>query len=1253
MKLYIILLTTILTPNITLKSQTDSYSMVERMGRGINLGNVLSAPVEGNWAAIVEQQYFVDVAAAGFTNVRIPIDFFGARTSGDTSGYSNAAGTSGSYSGTSADYIVSSTDLDRIEQVVEWSLNQGLVTIIDFHGSNLKSEFIYTFDLNETEYTYPTSAKRAADNEKFRTIWAQVADRFKNHSENLLFEVVNEPYFHMSADEMDALNTDIINIIRGSGGSNGTRNIIITGGGASSHNAPLQIESSIISDNSYLIATFHYYQPFNFTSSSADARDDESWGTVEDKNTLVDRFDEVQTWAITNDIPIFLGEFGADNSGGYNYSKGDLNDISGNETGYADGGPDNTSRVAYHGFIAEQAINRGFSFAAWDSGPKSNKTIHMRTDSSASANYDIDYFSVSSYNPKVTTKSTVLDNATWVEDVKNALFESGTWPLSNAQKTENYLINSDFESWTNQSKLSSWILNNNSGDASNITQTQTSENSVRNSTTSVKFVTTLSGKGILQTSSPITIGTAGKYFFGVWIKSTDSGHIKLGLKLQNGLNTTYPGNAVTILDSDWHYYVYHADLQVGDKVSPRIVPQGSGVFYIDDANFSEGFGGANVEWDNLNGTATTHSDFWSIRNYGGATNGSLSENTDTTYVKSGYSSLRLITNAEASNLKRGVIALNNNENQGNRYVHPATTRKYQVAAWVYANNAANIVLNVSAGANNTTNHSISANTWTQIVSDIIELDRDDFGTVIYPKIEFKTPGTTHYVDDVYLNWGGVTWNGSTSTDWHTISNWTPNIVPGENVQVSIPENLSNYPTTSSDVTVGSVSMAAGSSLIAQATFYGEITYTRNLESTNWYLISSPVVGQDIDAFVSTSNLAAASANNNIGLGDYNNATPGWTYYQSGSSGTGDFTSGDGRAIKLASTGELSFTGAIDVNDSGVGIEITTNFDGYNLIGNPYPSYVAANNSADSTNNILKVNDTDNDYLTEATLWFWNQSTDSYDQINQASSATYIAPTQGFFVRSNGSHSFRFTEDMQSHQSFDNFQRSSARPEIELTLSNGSDTRNADIFYIEGTTMGWDNGYDSTIFGGVGNDFQIYTHLVSNSQEQDLGIQSLPNNNFENIIIPIGINAVSGSNITIDALIKNFPLGMRVYLEDKEDNSFTRLDSESNFSTTLKSNLQGIGRFYLHSTTAALSTSNKSPSTSINIYLTSRENLRIVGVENGTANVYVYNMIGKEVLRTSFEGIDINDVQLPKLSKAVYIVKISTLNETFNKKIIIR
>ena len=69
----------------------------------------------------------------------------------------------------------------------------------------------------------------------------------------------------------------------------------------------------------------------------------------------------------------------------------------------------------------------------------------------------------------------------------------------------------------------------------------------------------------------------------------------------------------------------------------------------------------------------------------------------------------------------------------------------------------------------------------------------------------------------------------------------------------------------------------------------------------------------------------------------------------------NFTSGDGRAIKLASTGDIAFTGTINTSDVNISITDATGSGGnaFNLVGNPYPSFIAANNNADATNNILK------------------------------------------------------------------------------------------------------------------------------------------------------------------------------------------------------------------------------------------------------------------------------------------------------------
>lgn len=407
-----------------LSAQQTPQQLVTKMGRGLNLGNVLSAPVEGNWAGAATEQYFIDVANAGFKNVRIPIDFFGSRTTGSTSSFSSSANTSTTVD--RAQFQVSTSYLNRLEEVITWGLNQGLVIVLDFHGATLKSEFIYTFDSSESSYTHPTSAKRAADLAKFYAIWEQIADRFKNYSDDLVFEVINEPYFHISASEMDEINAEVISIVRASGGNNSTRKIVVTGGSQNSFRAITSIGNQIINSDNYLIATFHYYLPFSFTKSSDYRYNDNNWGTNQDKNDVDDDFQTVTDWAnqFSPPVAVYLGEFSADNAYGYSYQTGDLHKVTANNSpngnGYADGGPDLNSRYEYHAYLANAAISRDFSFSAWDAGGEASKSIHLRKDSGLTV-YDMDYFCVDSYDPKSTTISTEVETSLWVDDIKDAL----------------------------------------------------------------------------------------------------------------------------------------------------------------------------------------------------------------------------------------------------------------------------------------------------------------------------------------------------------------------------------------------------------------------------------------------------------------------------------------------------------------------------------------------------------------------------------------------------------------------------------------------------------------------------------------------------------------------------------------------------------------------------------------------------------------------------------------------------------------
>ena len=460
------------------------------------------------------------------------------------------------------------------------------------------------------------------------------------------------------------------------------------------------------------------------------------------------------------------------------------------------------------------------------------------------------------------------------------------------------------------------------------------------------------------------------------------------------------------------------------------------------------------------------------------------------------------------------------------------------------------------------------------------------------------------------------------------------IKTGEN-SVTINNNLAIDASATSNI-------ADGSSLLVNGTASGNLTYTRTLATTNWYGITSPVNGQDIDTFISAEGLAQSTEDSDVGLSEsYGSFSDTWTYYNSSSSSSGNFIGGKGYIIKLVSAGDISFTGTF--RNSDISRTLSTGGNGFNFAGNPFASYT----------DIASMLTTNSGILDEETIWLWNQATASYDT-KVTADAYKLAPGQAFFIKSDGeSGSLALNKSFQTHHTSDTFQRTENRPELYLSLSDGSVYKEAKIYYIDGATTSFDNGYDGTLFNGVSNPLAIYTHLVTDSEGKNYQVQSLPNNDFENIIIPVGINAEAGIPITIDASKNNFPSGINIYLEDKQDNSFTLLEADSNFSFTPENNLDGIGRFYLHTTSGVLSADDFATNNNISIYTSSNDNLRIAGVQNGTATVRLYNILGREVFKTSFAGSGINDIKVNAIPIGIYIVKLTTENGVLNRKIIIQ
>ncbi len=241
---------------------------------------------------------------------------------------------------------------------------------------------------------------------------------------------------------------------------------------------------------------------------------------------------------------------------------------------------------------------------------------------------------------------------------------------------------------------------------------------------------------------------------------------------------------------------------------------------------------------------------------------------------------------------------------------------------------------------------------------------------------------------------------------------------------------------------------------------------------------------------------------------------------------------------------------------------------------------------------------------------------------------------------------------ENHQITSSFKTTAnTRPEITVNLTDGDKERFAKIYYINGTTRGHDPGYDGKLFEGTTHYFAIYTELVESDGER-YQIQSLPNNEHEKMVIPIGIIASAGKEITFTVEALNLPNGIKVYLEDRENNIVTRLDeANTNYIVSINDALDGTGRFYLHTRSSTLKTDNNILN-EVTIYTMNQNTLRIKGINSVDASIKIYTIQGKKMVDYTFTSKEVTDIDLPSLKTGVYIVQLATEKGKKIKKIML-
>lgn len=288
------------------------------MGNGINLGNTLEAcdnnvgiktntplSYETYWGQPKTTQAMIDgMKAAGFDTIRIPVAWM-----------TNATHL---YEG---DYTIDADYMDRVEEVVRYARKAGMYVIINDHWDG----GWYGMFGSESAET------RALAMEAYKGMWQQIAERFRDYSDYLIFESANEelgsrfdensPLYcsdsvvtYLTDDERYALTNEInqtfVDVVRATGGNNATRFLLIAGYGTNiDQTCDDRFQIPKDTADSKLMVSVHYYDPWSYCGASS-AASATKWGTVSDYEYMDQQLAKMTKFTEAG-YGVVIGEYGA------------------------------------------------------------------------------------------------------------------------------------------------------------------------------------------------------------------------------------------------------------------------------------------------------------------------------------------------------------------------------------------------------------------------------------------------------------------------------------------------------------------------------------------------------------------------------------------------------------------------------------------------------------------------------------------------------------------------------------------------------------------------------------------------------------------------------------------------------------------------------------------------------------------------------------------------------------------------------
>ena len=299
----------------------NQRQMVAAMGAGWNLGNQLESanngtPAETNWGnPVISENLIKSVKSAGFQSIRVPVSYLSKIGSGSS-------------------YTIDSSWLNRVQEVVDMCIKYDLYVIINMHGDGYNSIDGGWLLCNGSDHTTIRN--------KYAACWKQIANRFKNYDQHLVFESMNEEFDGTYStpnrtyySNINKLNQTFVDTVRKTGGNNAKRWLMVPGWntnieytvGDYGFSVPTDNyrSSEIASGEKRIMISVHYYDPWDFCGTESSTHT--QWGSKAtdsskvpgycDESALNYAFSRLQSKFTRQGYPVVIGEYGAIDKSAY------------------------------------------------------------------------------------------------------------------------------------------------------------------------------------------------------------------------------------------------------------------------------------------------------------------------------------------------------------------------------------------------------------------------------------------------------------------------------------------------------------------------------------------------------------------------------------------------------------------------------------------------------------------------------------------------------------------------------------------------------------------------------------------------------------------------------------------------------------------------------------------------------------------------------------------------------------------------